>query len=82
MTDTGLLERARKLGIEISDTTSMLDSLEKSSDSLEAARHQISSICDELRMQSSLSRERLKWLTQELDKLQAQVLEFKRGAAP
>ena len=82
MTETGLLERAQKLGIEIKETTSMLDALQKSSDSLEAARHQISTICDELRMQNTLSRERLRWLTHELDKLQAQVVKFKTGEVP
>jgi uncharacterized coiled-coil protein SlyX len=48
----------------------MLDALENSSRGLEAARSQISHIVDEMRMQTSLSRERLRWLTAELDKLQ------------
>jgi dynactin complex subunit len=70
MTDTGLLERARRLGIDIADTNSMIDALERNANSLEAARHQISNIVDEVRMQNTLSRERVKWLTQELDKLE------------
>jgi chromosome segregation ATPase len=70
MTDTRLLERARRLGIDIADTNSMIDALERNANSLEAARHQISNIVDEVRMQTTLSRERVKWLTQELDKLQ------------
>lgn len=74
MTDTALLARAKKLGIDIKDTGSMLAALEASARSLEAARHQISHIVDEMRMQTSLSRERMRWLTAELDKLQAQIV--------
>lgn len=80
MTETGLLARAKKLGIDIHDTNSMLAALERSADSLdlahdslEAARKQISHIVDEVRMQTTLSKERVKWLTNELDKLQDQI---------
>lgn len=73
MTDTGLIDRAKKLGIDITDTKSMVDALERNAESLEAARHQISHIVDEVRMQTTLSRERLRWLTRELDKLQLKV---------
>lgn len=73
MTETGLIERAKKLGIDITDTKSMVEALERNADSLEAARHQISTIVDEVRMQTTLSRERLRWLTRELDKLQLQM---------
>jgi len=73
MTEQGLLERAKRLGIDIKDTKSMLEALETSARSLEAARHQISHIVDEMRMQTTLSKERVKWLTRELDKLQAQI---------
>jgi DNA-binding transcriptional regulator GbsR (MarR family) len=73
MTEIGLLERARKLGIDIKDTDSMLQAMERQADSLEAARNQISHILDELRMQTTLSKERVKWLTRELDSLQVQI---------
>ena len=67
------LKTAKKLGIDITDTKSMVDALERNAESLEAARHQISHIVDEVRMQTTLSRERLRWLTRELDKLQLKV---------
>ena len=73
MTEMGLIERAKKLGIDISDTKSMLDALERAANSLEAARHQISTIVDEMRMHTSLSRERVRWLTRELDGLNARI---------
>ncbi len=73
MTETGLVERAKKLGIDISDTKSMLDALERAANSLEAARHQISNIVDEMRMHTSLSRERVRWLTNELDTLNHRI---------
>lgn len=73
MTETGLLERAKRLGIDIKDTDSVLTALERTADSLEAARVQISRVVDEVRMHNTLSKERVKWLTQELDKLRAQI---------
>ncbi len=73
MTETGILERAKRLGIDIKDTSSMLAALEKSAESLEAARHQISHIVDEMRAQTTLSKERVRWLTNELDKLSTQI---------
>lgn len=73
MTEQGLIERAKRLGIDIKDTASILDAMERQAASLEAARSQISGVVDEVRMHNTLSRARLRWLTEELDKVQAQL---------
>lgn len=72
-TEAKLLERARKLGLEISNTKAILDSLEKARDSLEAARGQLSTVIDEMRMQTTVSKERTAWCIRELDKLRDQI---------
>jgi hypothetical protein len=66
MTDASLLERAKKLGIDIKDTDIWLDRLEK-------ARGQMSNSSDEFRMQVTVIRERLAWLMREFDKLQDRI---------
>jgi chromosome segregation ATPase len=66
MTDRKLLERAKQLGIDVKDTEQLLQRLE-------GARNQLSSAYNELRMQTTVIRERVAWLIQELDKLQDQI---------
>jgi hypothetical protein len=66
MTEQGLLERARKLGIDIRDTKTMVDSIE-------GARLQLSSALDEIRMTGTVLRERLNWLIREMDALEKEL---------
>ena len=66
MTEQGLIERAKKLGIDIKDTKSMVESLE-------GARHQLSTALDEVRMTGTVLRERLNWLIREMDALQKEL---------
>jgi chromosome segregation ATPase len=66
MTDQGLLERAKKLGIDIRDTKILVDSIE-------GARSQLSTALDEMRMTSTVLRERINWLIRELDALQKEI---------
>jgi len=69
----GLLDKARNLGLEVSDTRTLIESLDKARDSLEAARRQLDIIIDEMRMQTTVSKERTSWCIRELDKLRAQI---------
>jgi hypothetical protein len=73
MTEQALLEKARKLGLEVANTKALLESLDKARESLEAARGQISAIIDEMRMQTTVSKERTAWCIRELDKLRNQI---------
>lgn len=66
MTERAILERAAKLRLDVKNTEVLLERLE-------GARDHLSSAHDELRMQTTVIRERVAWLIAELDRLQADV---------
>jgi chromosome segregation ATPase len=73
MTQKELREKAKRLGVEIAKSDTILQALEKARGSLEGARAQISMVVDEMRMQTTISKERIAWCIAELDKLRADI---------
>lgn len=66
MTQREQLDKAARLGVDIKNTELLLDRLE-------GARGQLSNAHDELRMQTTVMKERVAWLIRELDSLRAEV---------
>jgi hypothetical protein len=69
------LADAMRLQAAIEDTQGLLDRLEAAIDRIDAARNQFSVLGDEVRNQSRLMKERIHWLTREMDKLKRLVKE-------
>lgn len=73
MTDRKLMDRAREMGLQVEDTQKLLEAIE-------GARQQLSVASDEMRMTTTVIRERLAWLIGEMDKLRAQIATWKPDA--
>lgn len=66
MTEQKLIDKAKRLGVDVRDTEQLVQRLE-------GARNQLSSALDELRMLTTVTRERIVWLIGKMDELEAEL---------
>lgn len=62
-----------KIAQAIHDTKQIMDRIDLAIDRVEAARSHISILGDELRMQQTITKERLKWIMGEVDRIKAEM---------